>query len=1183
MGGIVRKRIDELARGRFSCAEPMMAFSTDRVELQVLEGRTCQGEFEMKSENSLPLRGRVYSSNSRMECLTPQFEGESVRIKYEFHSEGLMEGDIQKGDFFIVLNQAEYNLSFVVTIVKLYADTSMGPVRNLKDFTALAQENWEEAKKIFYSSCFKNILGEKAGNKSLLYQGLSKGRPSDLNMEEFFLACHLKEQAVCTCDTNEASYYEVSEDLKYQVHLTRNTWGYLEFTVKSDCAFLQPEKAKITTQDFVGSLCIVNYYIVPEKMHPGKNFAVLSLESVSQRIEVKICASRKPQGISTGGEHREIKEIHVKLIKLYTDYRLKKIVTGKWAKASIALLDELGEKLPEESWYGLMKAQVFFLNGQRQETEWILNEFKREWKDKNSPQWGYYLYICTLMEREEVYVDKLTMEIEKIFVKHRENPILFFCLLFMEREYSKDDFRKLKSLEGRVREGYKSPLLYAESFCLMRNDPLLFGRMGEFELEVLNWGRKQNLISRNIARQILKIFPERMGYKHTVFLLLKDCYDVLGDDEALTAVCSYLIKNQKYGKAYFPWYEKGVLEKLRMTGLYEAYLLSMDLRSVMEVPKIILMYFKYNSQLDYRRKSVLYVNLIANREKKPEEFEPYRQSMEVFAYEQMELSHMDDNLAVIYNEVIREGVHSPKLAEVLSNVMFVHKLTCLDPRALRVIVSDSALKEVQVIPLTGGTAYFNLYSNEYSIFIEDGRGNRYNGSISYQLEKLMYPGKYLRDCMALAPQELSYILYYFSSRRAVRYFEEKDLDYFRLAMGSKEVSDSYHAWLGAKMIRLLHTMGNTGEINRCLEKIDYGKLPREDRECITDTLISHKMFDQAYKLMVVYGSESCPLPGWGECVSHQIREMKFGENEALLKFAAELFFQDVKDSVIIEYLARYYEGSTKNMEAVWRQARELRLETRALEERILVQMLYTTEFLDSCSEIYESYEAAGDKKIKRAYLNYFSYTNFINDMVPPAHLFTKLMQQMKKEGELPMVCELALLRRLAEGGTRGSDEEEILESILQKYVYQGISFAFYGNLSHHMKMKYQLFDKYFLEYKSIPGKKVQMRYKSRENQDIYVTEEMAEMYEGIYVKEFILFFGESIQYYISEKQDGEMVVTQSGTISGEKHGSFMEEGRYGRLNELFYLREQGSTKGLAQQMQHYRNLLEKTEEMFTIL
>ncbi|MDE6903407.1 MAG: hypothetical protein K2P76_00400 [Lachnospiraceae bacterium] len=1183
MGGILRKRIDELARGRFSWAEPMMAFSTDRIELQVLEGRTCQGEFEMRSENSLPLRGRVYSSNSRMECLTPQFEGESVRIKYEFHSEGLMEGDIQKGDFFIVLNQAEYNLSFVVTILRLYADTSMGPVRNLRDFTALAQENWEEAKKVFYSSCFKNILGEKAGNRSFLYQGLSKGRPSDLNLEEFLLACNLKEKAVCTCDTKEAFYYEVSEDLKYQFQLTRNTWGYLEFTVKSDGAFLQPEKSRITSQDFVGSMCTVNYYIVPKEMHPGKNYATLILESVSQRIAVNICASRKPKEVSGSGRLREIKESHVKLMNLYTDYRLKKIVTGKWAKASVSLLDELVVKRPKEPWYGLMKAQIYFLNGQRQETEWILSEFKREWKDKTSPQWGYYLYICTLMEREEVYVDKVTVEIEKIFLKHRENPILFWCLMFLEKEYTKDDFRKLKSLERRIGEGFKSPFLYVESFCLLQKDPLLFSRMGEFELEVLNWGRKNKVLNREIARQILKIFPERMGFKNTVFLLLQECYDMLGDDEALSAVCSYLIKNQKYGRHYFPWYEKGVLGKLRMTGLYEAYLLSMDDRTVMEVPKIILMYFKYNSQLDYRKKAVLYVNLIANQKIRPEEFQQYRQSMEVFAYEQMELSHMDDNLAVIYNEVVREGVHSPKLAEVLSNVMFVHKLTCLDSHALRVIVTDSAVKGQQVVPLTGGTAYFTLYSNDYSIFIEDSRGNRYSGSISYQLEKLMYPGKYLRDCMRCAPQKLPYLLYYFSSRKAVRYFEEKDLDYFRLVMGAEEVSDSYHAWVGAKMIRLLHTMGNTGEITRCLEKIDYGRLPREDRECIAETLISHKMYEQAYNLLVVYGREACCSLHWGECISHQIREIKFGENEMLLRFAAELFFQDVREPVITEYLARYYEGSTKNMELVWRGARELGIDTGELEERILVQMLYTTEFVDSCSDIYNSYEAGGNKKVKKAYLNYFSYTNFIKDMVPPGDLFAKLMEQMKKEGELPMVCELALLRHLAEGGASGEEEEEMMEAILQKYVYQGISFAFFGNLKGKMKQKYQLFDKYFLEYRSSPGKKVQMRYKSRENQDVYVTEEMTEMYEGIYVKEFILFFGESIQYYISEKQDGEMVVTESGTISGEKTDNFMEEGRYGRLNELFYLREQGSTKGLAQKMQRYRNLLERTEETFTIL
>lgn len=1183
MGGMVRKRIDELARGRFSCMGPMVAFSTDRIEIQVLEGRTCQGEFEIRSENNVPLRGRVYSSNPRMECLTPQFEGESLRIQYEFHSEGLMEGDIQKGDFYIACNQAEYNLSFVVTVLRLYADTSVGTVKNLHDFTALAKESWEEAKKLFYSPGFKNILGEKEGSRMLLYQGLAKAGAKDMNMEEFLLACGLKERVECVSDTSELTVYEVGEELKYQIKLTKSTWGYVEFALRADEPFIRLEKSRITSEDFVGSVCSVDFYILPGEMHTGKNYASLTFGNVSQYITVKICASRTPRELTDGSRRREIRQCHVKLLNLYIDYRLKRIVTGKWAKESINVLDELVVKQPQEAWYRLMKAQVFFLNGQRQETEWILSEFKREWKDKTSPQWGYYLYICSLMEREQTYVDKLTVEIERIYTRHRENFVLYWCLLFLEKEYAKDDFRKLKSLEHRVLEGYASPLLYVESYCIFLQDPLLLSHMGEFELKALHWADKQNALTQAVAGQVISIFPERMPYKKTAFLLLLSCHEILDQEQSLSVLCSYLIKNQKYGKQYFPWYEQGVLKKLKMTGLYEAYLMSMDPRSVLEVPKIILMYFKYNSQLDYRKKAVLYVNIIANKEKSPQVYEQYRQPMEVFAYEQMEQGHMDDNLAVIYNEVIQGGVPSGKFAEVLSNVLFVHKLTCLDRNALRVIVTDSAVRQQQVVPVTGGTAYFTLYSNEYSIFIEDHNGNRYSGSISYQLEKLMHPAKHLRECMFYAPGEISYLLFYFSSRRAVRYFEEQDISYFRSVMNSETVSDAYQAWLGAKMIYLLHSMGNTSEMNHCLEKINYGKLSKEERESLMQTLISHKMYDQVYKLCAVYGRECCPLPGWRDCVSDQIRRSDHKENEILLKFAVDLFLNDTVNAVIIEYLCRYYEGSTKSMEAVWRCARDLGIEAHGLEERILVQMLYTTEFVDSCADIYESYEPSGDKKVKRAYLNYFSYYNFVKDMVPPGRLFAKLEQQYKKEGQLPMVCELALLRHLAQEQAQGKAEEELMESILQKNVYQGMLFSFYGKFGRNLKKKYQLFDKQFVEYKSAPGRKVQLRYKSRDNQDVYVTEEMTEMYEGIYVKEFILFYGESIQYYISEKQDGETVTTESGMVTGQEPRDFREEGRYGRLNELFYLREQGSTKGLAQQMQYYRELSEKTAGTFTIL
>ena len=130
----------------------------DKIDITAMEGNDVSGDFVITSTNHVPMRGIVYSSNPRMECLTPQFEGEEIRIRYQFHSYGLVEGDIQKGEFCIVVEQGEYNLSFVVSVSRLYADTSAGRIKNLNDFTGLAKSSAQEAYHLFYSGHFKNIL-----------------------------------------------------------------------------------------------------------------------------------------------------------------------------------------------------------------------------------------------------------------------------------------------------------------------------------------------------------------------------------------------------------------------------------------------------------------------------------------------------------------------------------------------------------------------------------------------------------------------------------------------------------------------------------------------------------------------------------------------------------------------------------------------------------------------------------------------------------------------------------------------------------------------------------------------------------------------------------------------------------------------------------------------------------------
>ena len=245
----------------------------------------------------------------------------------------------------------------------------------------------------------------------------------------------------------------------------------------------------------------------------------------------------------------------------------------------------------------LMKAQCLIINRQRQEAEWILEEFKREWVDRKAPVWGYYLYIMTLMEREPSYVDKLTKEIEIIFRENPDSVMLFWVLTFLQEKYIGNHALKLKDIEYWVMKGCSSPYLYLEAYYLIWQDPYLLTKLGPFEIRVLRWAVRRRAITKDIAIQIFQIMETCKDFSTVLYQLLCAAYEANPKPEYVGVICSYLIKSQQYDPKYHYWYEKGIELELRITSLYEAYLLSMDERKVDEVPKIIQMYFQYESGL----------------------------------------------------------------------------------------------------------------------------------------------------------------------------------------------------------------------------------------------------------------------------------------------------------------------------------------------------------------------------------------------------------------------------------------------------------------------------------------------------------------------------------------------------------------------------------------------------------
>ncbi len=1053
-------------------------------------------------------------------------------------------------------------------------------IKSLKDFAGLAQERWHEAVRVFYNPDFIHIFHPGEERERLLYQGFAGGIRTDENMEEFLLACHLKEPLLLETEQEEFEFSRITEEIRQDITVTKNTWGYTKTTIASDADFIEVRKRCLTTEDFLGSEAVVSFYIKKENLHAGNNFGRLILRNMQQEIVISVCAKAEPGRDERRRILQDVCKLHGKLLYTYISYRMKQIRTGQWTFVTNKILDDLMELDKSNVWYRLLKAQVLWSNGQRQEAEWILDEFKRKCKDRKSPQWGYYMYINTLMDHEELYITRLTEEVEQIYLEHRENDLLFWCLLFLKKEYIKDPYEKIRALEGRIMEGSNSPLFFAEAYCLFCKEPYLIRGLGDFEIRVLNWARKQKILTESLAEQIVSVFPERLAYKKMVYLLLEACYELVGE-KTVSVICSYLIRSQKYGREFFPWYALGIENKLRITGLYEAYLMSVDQKEIQEIPRIIQMYFRYNNQLGAKQKAVLYVNMIASKEKHPGAFLEAYPDMEQFACEQIKLGHIDDNLAVVYKETLSGESPSPEILSALPDILFIHRLTCFDEKALRIIVLQAQLKKEQAVPIVDHEAYFPLYSNDYCILIEDAQGNRRSCSVDYQLEKMMNPGKYLRACMQDAPLKLPCVLYYFSSRQGQEIFEEEDLPCFWMIMDHPEISPAYQVSLFSKMFRLMYRKGMTEEMTQAVGKIDFSLMHPDERKEVLLICIRKQIFDTAAHLAAKYGLAEIPAPERVGLIDDQIQQLEFAEDQIWLDYCLDTFFQGSYSKSMVEYLCRYYRKSTEHMVEILRCALKTGVDTREIAENTLKKMLETEECLPQADEVYQCYEPVGNPEVKEAYLSYFARLGFLERKKATEPFYKFLWNWQRGGNEMNDICGLFMLQYYTEHPDLMEQEKEWAEQLLQKYLLQGMQFGFYQKLSPELKAKYQLYGRYYIEYRTKKQSRVWICLEN--NMQGEFTEEMPEMYEGIFVKEMILFSGDEVRYRILEETDSGTKETDKGQIKCSQEENEKIQDRYGRLNEILLEQESEDEKTFVSKIREYEQLDSVVEEAFTML
>ena len=1122
---IVRARIGQIAAGRFNGTKPILAFSEETIDLSVIEGRSEAGSFVIESTNQIKICGIVYSTNPRMECLNPHFEGEKVRIRYQFNSKGLTEGDACEGKFVIVCNQIEYSLSFCARITRLYAEASTGAVKSLDDFTRLAASNWDEAYHLFYNRNFLNTIPYDNVYERLTYEGFACARPSGQNMEEFLIGVNKKKPVSISVDKSEEIFMASKEPQSGCFTITKDNWGYTEIRLRTDCEFIKLSKPVLTHDDFIGKTYLYEYIIDASAMHAGRNFGRIYIDGVYQSFTIDITAGvRDDDSISGIAVTKDIKECMVGIMELYTSFRLKRIVTGVWANETISILNHLHALMPDEHMYELMKAQAFIINRQRQEAKWILDDFKHTNPDKKAPIWGYYLYLMTLLEREPSYIDNMTHEVELIFYENPDSVLLFWVLLFLRNQYFDDNAGKLKDIKYWVLRGCSSPYLYIEAYYLISQDPYLIKELSVFELRILSWAVKKKALTKELAGAIFEAVDLAGGFDNRVYELLTAAYEICPEAEYVGIICSYLIKGHKNDTCFHKWFELGIENKLRLTGLYESYLLTMDDRQISPVPKIIQMYFSYDNKLPYRKLAVLYNNIIAAKETEPEVYHKYRKAMGRFAMDQAQLRHIDDNLAVLYDDMLELGFINEELSAAFSDIIYTHKLIVFDKRIVRAIIYQNEMKEPQIVPVTDQCAYFELFSNDYVILFEDSRGYRYVKSISYRLQRLMDAEKYLDRCISLSPDRPQYIVSHFKNIRDYSDFTKGDLKLFKPVFYSESFSDSYKAVMGYRILKYCQLHDYEDYVRPFLQSIDFDILQKDARKYLIDMLVSNRLYEKAYDMAMEYGIDMLAAASKVVLCENALK-VQHVDDDFMVQLAISAFKTGKYSDLVLKYLCENYTGPTDELINLWHAADKFSISSMKLDERILEQGIYTQIEPEKISDIFlEYYKRAGNDKLILAYISLVAHGYLHSGRCKADFIFDIIEKRFIGNRTLNDACQLALLKHFAEKTDITQAELEIEDTLLKYYIYNNMYFDFFARLDYRLLEKYFIYDKAFLQYESTPGTHVVLHYSRDEDGEEFNSEDMVEMYDGIYVKTFVIFFGELIRYYITEEHDNSIEV-----------------------------------------------------------
>ena len=1148
-GETMKEKIEQLAKGVFVYSLPEIILSEESIDLYVECGCIGEGAFTIQNSQNTRMKGVLYSSNRNLQIENDRFIGEFATIQYVFHAEYMENLNTYEEQIHIITDCGEVVLPVNIHILAPSCETSIGKVKNLFEFAGLAQTNWEEAKEVFASEKFGRVVQYYDPQYFSLYQALSKSSSQSQALEEFLIATHKKVPSTYQLNKLQLEYEAGPYNFMDKLVLKKEGWGHTEVSIDTDAKFLQLKEQSLSADEFVTGETEISFLVVTEGMKEGLHCARITVEAGISKFVVDVTVHCSRKNVLKRTELQKEKSCYCKLTKNYLSFRLNQISASHYVSEAESVLLSLLSGERENILFELYHLHLKIISGKEgmvSATFDALEKKRHVLKEENPMAYGVFCYLRTLRKKsskqnepEEASVIgqdtfEIAEEIKELSEQHPRELFLFWCKLYLNKEYESNRLEKFREIKRGFLDGIHSPILYFEAAMVLREDNLVLRELETFELQVIDFALKNHFLKKETAITVAYLASKcKVAQRHLLSVLQK-IYEQFSLKDALYAIISILIRGHKREKCYHTFYRQGIEQQLRITELPEYYMYSMG-EEYQEIHPAVISYFSYQNKLPDRRKAFYYACLIKTS-KEPEEFiKEHRIEMLQFLKRQLFAGVFNRHLAVIADVILLDTPVDTELAELIPKIAFVYEVSCDIPQMKSVAIVHKEMEEEYVVSLTEGHAFVNLYTEQAQLFFLDQKEHRFYTSASYTIKKLTHVTSLLDTCYSIQPDQPELILYLSDKAQFYQKYDEETIELRKRVAQLSSLTMTYRRDFIQTLIHYYYDNFEGEILESYLKNIDLKVLEQNSRSKMMEFMILRELYPLALGAMEELGFEGVDLKKLGK-LAHKLLTNADGVpkyQDILLQIVFYLFGKGKYEEASLAYLSKYFYGTTAQMFELWKVAKEQGVDTFDLEERLLGQMLFAESYVGNAMQVFLSYYQKGyNRKLIRAFLSYYSYKYLVRDRVTEPELFEIIRQELNyEENEIALQ---ALLKHYSRKEQLTDSEVKFIDYHLSRLEQRGIQMPFFKDFQRNMRIPQPMYDKYYVEYRTNPKNRVMIHY-SYENdlgENSFVVEEMQNQFYGIFVKEFILFYHEELQYYITEVTEQGEEVTESKTIYG---------------------------------------------------